>query len=92
MTREECIKRLEKLEEESIRERKQFTIDLFDDKILNICLQCYKCSEEEDLGALSYYCDTVLEVMRSDIIDNFIISRIKYIIEKRLKTIYNERR
>lgn len=92
MTREECIKKLEALEVEYLHDRKQFTIDLFDGPILNICLMCYTCNEEEDLGALSYYCDTILEVMKPEILDNFILSRVKYIIEKRLKTIRNERR
>ena len=91
MTREECIKKLEALDDSYRGAKKQFTVDLFDGKINDICAESYMCNEEEDLGALSYYCDTVLAIMREDIIDHFIISRIKYIVEKRLKTIYDER-
>ena len=92
MTREEYIKKLEKLEDEYLGVRKQFTVDLFDGRINDICIELYKCNEEEDLGALAYYCDTILAIMREDLVDNFIISRVKYIVEQRLKTIYNERR
>ena len=92
MTREECIKKLNALEEEYLGARKQFTVDLFDGRINDICTECYRCSEEEDLGALAYKCDTILAIMREDIVDNFIISRVKFLVEQRLKTIYNERR
>ena len=92
MTREACIKKLEKLEEEYLGVRKQFTVDLFDGRINDICTEFYRCNEEEDLGALAYKCDTILAIMREDLVDNFIISRVKYIVEQRLKTIYNEGR
>ena len=91
MTREECIKKLESLDKGYRGDRRQFTVDLFDSKVNDICNEDYKCNEEEDLGALSYYCDTILAIMREDIIDHFIVSRLKYIIEQRLKTIYDER-
>lgn len=90
MTREECIKKLESLEKGYIEEAKQFTIDLFDSKINAICVEEYSCNEHEDLGAIVYYCDTLLAIMKEDIIDKFIVSRIKYILEKRLKTICDE--
>lgn len=93
MTREECIKKLEDLGLAYLGERSQITIDLFDGRINDICNESYiTCSEEEDLGALCYYCDNLLAIMKEDITDNFIIARVKYIAEKRLKTIRNERR
>jgi hypothetical protein len=92
MTREECIKKLESLEEEYLGARKQLTVDLFDGRINDICTENYRCNEEEDLGALAYKCDTILAIMREDLVDHYIISRVKYIVEKRLKTIYDERR
>lgn len=91
MTKEECIKGLYALEKDYAGARKQFTVDLFDGKVSDIYNEEYICNEEEDLGALVYYCDTILAIMRQDIIDHFIISRVKYIAEKRLKTIYDER-
>ena len=91
MTRKECIKKFESLNKGYREEAKQFSIDLFDSKVNAICVEEYICSEEEDLGALIYYCDTILAIMKEDLIDNFIVARIKYIAEKRLKTICNER-
>lgn len=92
MTREECIKKLLALDDGYRGARKQFTVDFFDGEINDICNEnCPCCDEEEDLGSLAYKCDTILRIMREDIVDYDIITKVKYIIEKRLKTIYDER-
>lgn len=87
MTKEECIIKLELLESKYINRCKQFTIDLFAGAVTDLCLECYACSEEEDLGAIAYKCFNILEVMREDIIDHFVVSRVKYIVEQRLNSI-----
>lgn len=92
MTREECIKKLLALDDGYRGARKQFTVDFFDGEIIDICNENCPCDEEEDLGSLAYKCDTILRIMREDIVDYDIIAKVKYIIEKRLKTIYDERK
>lgn len=92
MTRDECIKRLEAIEEDYYGGIKQFTIDLFHNEVLDICTYNYVCNEEEDLGALFYRCENILDVMRRDISDCDAITRIKFIIGQRLKTIQDERK
>lgn len=91
MKREELTKKLEALEGKYRSICKQFTIDLFDGAINDISLECYICNEEEDLGALIYKCQCILDIMREDIIDHFVVARVKYIAEKRLNSIYDER-
>lgn len=92
MTREDCIKKLEAVEDDYCRGIRQFTIDLFDEDINDICNEEYINNEEEDLGALFYKCDNILGIMRRDIIDCDAITRIKFIIGQRLKTIQDERK
>lgn len=92
MTRNECIEQLYSLEAEFFGEIKQFTIDLFDSKVADIRNEEYTTNEEESLASLSYHCENILKIMKPEIVDNYVISRLHYILEKRLKTIYNERR
>lgn len=92
MTRENCINKLVDIDDFYYDNGiKQFTIDLFDTDITGILNEDYVCDEEQDLGALAYKCGTILEVMRKDIIDCDAITRVKYTIEQRLKTIRDER-
>ena len=47
MTREDCIKRLEAVEDDYYRGIRQFTIDIFDEDINDICNEEYINNEEE---------------------------------------------
>ena len=91
MTKEECIKKLEAIEKSYEGRRRQFTVDFFDGRVNDICNCQYICNEEEDLGALVYRCDTILGIMREDIVDRDAISKVKYVVSSRLKTIGDER-
>lgn len=91
MTREECIQKLNSVVDAYYEDVRQFTIDFFDTEVTDICNEEYIYDEEEDLGALAYRCENILEIMRNDITDEYPITRIKYYAEQRLKTIKNER-
>lgn len=86
MTREEFEKKVQHLEEEYYYRRTQFTIDFFEsvDEYLN---REYKCDEVTDLGALSYKCDNILNIMRKDLPDFDFITILKYYISRRLKAL-----
>lgn len=92
MTREESILKFNSVVDSCYEDVKQFTIDFFDTDVTDICNEDYICSEEEDLGALVCRCDNILGIMRRDIIDCDAITRIKFIIGQRLKTIQDERK
>ena len=91
MTREDSILKFNSVVDSCYEDVKQFTIDFFDTDVTDICNEDYVCSEEEDLGALVYRCENILEIMRNDITDGYAITRIKYCAEQRLKTIKDER-
>ena len=89
MTREELIERIEgfkKDDYENLKELSRGTLDMF----------LYFIRDEETYSEKSYLKSMIkevgrnLEIMRTDIIDYDILSRIKFLIEKRLKTIENE--
>lgn len=89
MTREELIERIEgfkKDDYENLKELSRETLDMF----------LYFIRYEETYSEKSYLKRMIkevgrnLEIMRTDIIDYDILSRIKFLIEKRLKTIENE--
>lgn len=90
MTREQFIDKIESLASESYYDRAQFTIDFFDG-LAKFEREDYVCNEEEDLGALEYDCDNILVIMRKDLADYDIISKLKHYIKKRLKTIRDEK-
>lgn len=90
MTREECKRNLTVLDEKYCGKRKQLTVDLFNSAIADIREENYVCSESESLATLAYRCDTILGVMREDLIDHEIISNVKNIVSQRLRTIDNE--
>jgi hypothetical protein len=48
------------------------------------------CPEKTGLKIYLKEFSAILEIMRTDIVDHDVLSRIKYLIEKRLKTIENE--
>lgn len=90
MTREQFVDKIASLERESYYDRAQFTIDFFDG-LSKFESEDYVCNEEEDLGALEYDCDNILAIMRKDLVDYDIISKLKHYIKKRLKTIRDEK-
>lgn len=67
-----------------------FTKTAFNDIIFPYCYDDY-VSEHRCLLFAKTQCDNILAIMRQDLLDHDVLARIKYLIEKRIKTIENEK-
>lgn len=91
MTREELIAKIEKVKKDDYDNLKEFSRGTLD-------MVLYFVRDEETYSEKSYLKSIIkevgcnLEIMRNDIIDHDVLSRIKFLIEKRLKTIEDEKR
>lgn len=88
MTREELKVKIESTFD-CYGELTPFTKTTFNDMIYPYCYDDY-VSEYRCLMFAKTYCENILEIMRKDLFDHDVLSRTKYLIEKRLKTIENE--
>lgn len=90
MTREELIAKIEKVKKDDYDNLKEFSRGTLD-------MVLYFVRDEETYPEKSYLKGIIqevgcnLEIMKTDIIDHDVLSRIKFLIEKRLKTIEDER-
>lgn len=88
MTQEQLKEKIDSVYDR-YEELSSFTKTMFNDIIFPYCYDDY-VSEYRCLTFASGYCENVLKIMRTDIVDHNLISLVKYFIEKRLKTIQNE--
>lgn len=89
MTHEELIAKIEKYGEDDYGHLKFLTRRVVDN-FLGVLSEPYYCPEKIGLHIYLTEVSYVLEIMRPDLLDHDVLSRIKYLIEKRLKTIENE--
>lgn len=87
MTQEELIAKTEKYRED---ERLKFLTRRVIDNFLGVLSTPYYCPEKTALCIYLTEVSYVLEIMRPDLLDHDVLSRIKFLIEKRLKAIENE--
>lgn len=90
MTREELIEKIEEIIDTNQNDLKTYTINMlhcFHNRLL------IKFGEVEKMAmdAFLFEFTITLDIMRPDLLDHDVLSRIKFLIEKRLKTIENER-
>lgn len=71
-------------------ELSSFTKTAFNDVIFPYCYDDY-VSEHRCLLFAKTQCDNILAIMRQDLLDYDVLTKASYYIEKRLKTIENER-
>lgn len=90
MTHEELIAKIEKYREDDYGHLKFLTRRVVDN-FLGVLGEPYYCPEKTGLHIYLTEVSYVLEIMRPDLLDHDVLARIKYLIEKRLKTIENER-
>ena len=89
MTREELIAKIEKYRGDDYEQLKYLTHSVVDD-FLNVLSEPQFCPEKTGLNIYLTRVSSILEIMRQDILDHDVLSRIKYLIEKRLETIRKE--
>ena len=89
MTREELIAKVEKYRGNDYEQLKSLTHSIVDD-FLDVLSEPYYCPEKTGLHIYLTEVSYVLEIMRPDLLDHDVLSRIKFLIEKRLKEIKNE--
>ena len=89
MTREELIAKVEKYRGNDYEQLKSLTHSVVND-FLDVLSEPQFCPEKTVLNIYLTRVSSILEIMRTDIVDHDVLSRIKYLIEKRLKTIENE--
>jgi hypothetical protein len=89
MTQEELKEKIDSAYDR-YEELSSFTKIMFHDIIFPYWYDDY-VSEYRYLMRASGYCDNVLKIMRTDVVDHDLISSVKYFIGKRLKTIEDER-
>lgn len=89
MTHEELIAKVEKYRGDDYEQLKSLTRRVVDN-FLGFLSEPYYCPEKTGLHIYLTEVSYVLEIMRPDLLDHDVLSRIKYLIEKRLKTIENE--
>lgn len=87
MTKEELIAKVEKYK---VDEHIKFLTRRVIDNFLGVLSTPYYCSEKTALCIYLTEVSHVLEIMRPDLLDHDVLSRIKFLIEKRLKAIENE--
>lgn len=90
MTREGLIAKIEKYREDDYGHLKSLTRRVVDN-FLGVLSEPYYCPEKTGLHIYLTEVSYVLEIMRPDLLDHDVLSRIKFLIEKRLKTIEDER-
>lgn len=90
MTREELIAKVDKYRGDDYEKLKSLTHSVVDD-FLDVLSEHQFCPEKTGLNIYLTRVSSILEIMRTDIVDHDVLSRIKYLIEKRLKTIENEK-
>lgn len=91
MTREELIAKIEKYREDDYGHLKFLTRRVVDN-FLGVLSEPFYCPEKTGLHIYLTEVSYVLEIMRQDLLDHDVLARIKYLIEKRLKTIEDERK
>ena len=89
MTKQELIKKVEEIIDANRDDLKYYTISVLH-CFHNRLLIKYECSEKYPMEAFLSEFTHILEIMRPDLLDHDVLSRIKFLIEKRLKTIENE--
>ena len=89
MTREELIAKVEEIIDANRDDLKYYTISMLH-CFHNRLLIKYECSEKYPMEAFLSQFAHILEIMRPDLLDHDVLSRIKFLIEKRLKAIENE--
>ena len=89
MTREGLIAKIEKYREDDYEHLHNLTRRVVDN-FLGVLSEPYYCPEKAGLHIYLTEISYVLEIMRPDLLDHDVLSRIKFLIEKRLKTIENE--
>ena len=89
MTREELIAKVEKCRGNDYEQLKSLTRSIIED-ILGVLSETQSCPEKTGLNIYLTRVSSILEIMRPDILDHDVLSRIKYLIEKRLETIRKE--
>ena len=89
MTHEELIAKVEKYRGDDYEQLKYLTHRVVDD-FLDVLSEPQSCPEKTGLNIYLTRVSSILEIMRPDILDHDVLSRVKYLIEKRLKTIGNE--
>lgn len=89
MTHEELIAKIEKYKGNDYENLKSLTRSVVDD-FLDVLSEPQYCPEKTGLCIYLTRVSSILEIMRTDIVDHNVLYRIKYLIEKRLKTIENE--
>ena len=87
MTQEELIAKVEKYK---VDEHIKFLTRRVIDNFLGVLSTPYYCAEKTALCIYLTEVSHVLEIMRPDLLDHDVLSRIKFLIEKRLKAIENE--
>ena len=90
MTQEELIAKIEKYKGNDYENLKYLTRSVVDD-FLDVLSEPQYCPEKTGLCIYLTRVSSILEIMRQDLLDHDVLARIKYLIEKRLKTIENER-
>lgn len=89
MTREELIAKIEKYRGDDYEQLKSLTHSVVDD-FLDVLSELQFCPEKTGLSIYLTRVSSILEIMRPDLLDHDVLSRIKFLIEKRLKAIENE--
>lgn len=89
MLHEELIAKIEKYKGDDYKNLKSLTRSVVDD-FLDVLIEPQYCPEKTGLCIYLTRVSSILEIMRTDIVDHNVLYRIKYLIEKRLKTIENE--
>ena len=90
MTREELIAKIEKVKKDDYDNLKEFSRGTLD-MVLCFVRDEETYNEKSHLKSIIKEVGCNLEIMRNDIIDYDILSIIKFLIEKRLKTIEDEK-
>lgn len=89
MTHEELIAKVERFKKDDYEYIKPLTRSIIED-ILGVLSEPQFCPEKTGLNIYLTRVSSILEIMRPDILDHDVLSRIKYLIEKRWETIRKE--
>ena len=89
MTHEELIAKVEEIIDTNQHDLKYYTISVLH-CFHNRLLIKYECSEKYPMEAFLSEFTHILEIMLPDILDHDVLSRVKWLIEKRLETIRKE--
>ena len=89
MTKQELIKKVKEIIDANQHDLKQYTIGMLH-CFHNRLLIKYECSEKYPMNAFLEEFTITLEIMRPDILDHDVLSRVKWLVEKRLETIRKE--